>query len=135
MFLLTYPRRELRRRLRQTVLVSLGLAVGVGLVITVTAVSRGVRDAQDTALTNLYGVGTDITVTVAADCPGDQTVARPLLQKLQSGTLAPGESIRGDSWSATAPRRACRATGSAGWARRRSPGSGGCPVCWRRPAA
>jgi putative ABC transport system permease protein len=71
LFLLTYLRRELRRRLRQTILVSFGLAVGIGLVITVTAVSRGVRDAQKTALANLYGVGTDITVTVAADGPGD----------------------------------------------------------------
>jgi putative ABC transport system permease protein len=96
MFLITYLRRELRRRLRQSVLVSLGLGVGIGLVITVTAVSRGVQDAQDTALTNLYGVGTDITVTAAADGPGDQTAANPLLEKLQSGTLAPGESIRGD---------------------------------------
>jgi putative ABC transport system permease protein len=96
MFLITYLRRELRRRLRQTVLVTLGLAMGIGLVITVTAVSRGVQDAQDTALTNLYGVGTDITVTAAADGPGDQTAVNPLLEKLQSGTLASGESIRGD---------------------------------------
>lgn len=96
MFLLTYLRRELRRRLRQTILVSFGLAVGIGLAMTVTAVSRGVRDAQDTALANLYGVGTDITVTAAADGPGDQTAANPLLERLQSGSLAPGESIRGD---------------------------------------
>jgi putative ABC transport system permease protein len=96
MFPITYLRRELRWRLRQSVFVSLGLAVGIGLVITVTAVSRGVQDAQDTALTSLYGVGTDITVTAAADGPGDQTATNSLLQKLQSGTLAPGESIRGD---------------------------------------
>jgi putative ABC transport system permease protein len=95
LFLLTYLRRELPR-LRQTILVSFGLAVGIGLVITVTAVSRGVRDAQKTALANLYSVGTDITVTVAADGPGDQTAASPLLERLQSGSLAPGESIRGD---------------------------------------
>jgi putative ABC transport system permease protein len=95
-FLLTYLRRELRRRLRQTILVSLGLAVGIGLAITVTAVSRGVRAAQDTALANLYGLGTDITVTAAADGPGDQSATNPLLEKLQSGSLAPGASIRGD---------------------------------------
>jgi putative ABC transport system permease protein len=96
MFLITYLRRELRRRLRQTVFVSLGLGVGIGLVVTVTAVSKGVRDAQDTALRNLYGVGTDITVTAAASGPGDQTATRPLLKRLQSGALAPGESVRGD---------------------------------------
>jgi putative ABC transport system permease protein len=54
-----YLRRELRRRLRQTIFVSLGLAVGIGLAITVTAVSGGVRGGQDTALANLYGVGTE----------------------------------------------------------------------------
>jgi putative ABC transport system permease protein len=95
-FLLTYLRRELRRRLRQSILVSFGLAVGIGLAITVTAVSGGVRGAQDTALANLYGVGTDITVTAAADGPGDQTATNPFLEKLQSGSLAPGDSIRGD---------------------------------------
>jgi putative ABC transport system permease protein len=63
---LTYLRRELRRRLRQAVLISLGLAVGVGLVITVTAASSGIQDAQGTALHALYGVGTDMTVTKAA---------------------------------------------------------------------
>jgi ABC-type lipoprotein release transport system permease subunit len=135
LFLLTYLRRELRRRLRQTILVSFGLAVGIGLVITVTAVSRGVRDAQKTALANLYGVGTDITVTVAADGPGDQTAASPLLERLQSGSLAPGESIRGDFLVGYGTQRACRAAGSAGWGRRRSPGSRGSPVWRRRPVA
>jgi putative ABC transport system permease protein len=96
MFLLTYLRRELRRRLRQTVFVSAGLALGIGLAITATAVSAGVKDAQDSVLTNLYGVGTDITVTTAADGPGDLDATNPFLEKLQSGTLEPGESITGD---------------------------------------
>lgn len=58
-----YLWREIRRRLRQAVFISLGLALGVGLVITVTAASAGVRDAQSTVLHSLYGVGTDVTVT------------------------------------------------------------------------
>jgi ABC-type antimicrobial peptide transport system permease subunit len=62
---LTYLRRELRRRLRQASFVALGLAVGVGLVITVTAAAAGVKNAQGTVLRALYGVGTDITVTKA----------------------------------------------------------------------
>jgi putative ABC transport system permease protein len=62
----TYLRRELRRRLRQAVFISLGLAVGIGLVITVTAASSGIQDAQGTVLHALYGVGTDVTVTKAA---------------------------------------------------------------------
>jgi ABC-type antimicrobial peptide transport system permease subunit len=59
----TYLGRELRRRFRQSAFAALGLAVGIGLVITVTAASSGVRDAQSTVLHSLYGVGTDITVT------------------------------------------------------------------------
>ena len=61
----TYLRRELRRRMRQAVLIAFGLAVGIGLVITVTALSTGVRNAQGTVLHSLYGVGTDVTVTRA----------------------------------------------------------------------
>ncbi|MGH3423034.1 MAG: ABC transporter permease, partial [Streptosporangiaceae bacterium] len=61
----TYLGRELRRRMRQAVFIALGLAVGIGLVITVTAASSGVKDAQGTVLHSLYGVGTDITVTKA----------------------------------------------------------------------
>ena len=61
----TYLRRELRRRMRQAILIAFGLAVGIGLVITVTALSTGVRNAQGTVLHSLYGVGTDVTVTRA----------------------------------------------------------------------
>ena len=45
MFFLTYLRRELRHRMRQAVVIVAGLAVGAGLVITVTALSSGVRSA------------------------------------------------------------------------------------------
>jgi ABC-type lipoprotein release transport system permease subunit len=61
----TYLRRELRGRMRQAILIASGLAVGIGLVITVTALSAGVRNAQGTVLHSLYGVGTDVTVTRA----------------------------------------------------------------------
>jgi putative ABC transport system permease protein len=63
MFFFTYLARELRRRMRQAVFIALGLAVGVGLVITVTAASSGVQNAEAGVLKGLYGVGTDITVT------------------------------------------------------------------------
>ena len=59
----TYLRRELRRRIRQATFIALGLAVGIGLVITVTAASSGVKSAEGSVLKNLYGVGTDATVT------------------------------------------------------------------------
>ena len=65
----TYLRRELRRRMRQAILIAFGLAVGIGLVITVTALSAGVRNAQGTVLHSLYGVGTDVTVTQAPAAP------------------------------------------------------------------
>ena len=61
-----YLSRELRRRSRQALVVSLGLAVGIGLVVAVTAMATGVKQAQGTVLHSLYGVGTDITVTRAA---------------------------------------------------------------------
>ena len=61
----TYLGRELRRRMRQASFIALGLAVGIGLVITVTAASSGLKNAQGTVLHSLYGVGTDITVTKA----------------------------------------------------------------------
>jgi hypothetical protein len=35
MFFVTYLRRELRRRMRQAIFVALGLAAGIGLVVTV----------------------------------------------------------------------------------------------------
>ena len=61
----TYLLRELRRRIRQASLIALGLALGIGLVITVTALSSGVKNAQGEVLHSLYGVGTDITVSQA----------------------------------------------------------------------
>jgi putative ABC transport system permease protein len=73
MFFFTYLARELRRRLRQTVFIALGLAIGVGLVLTVTAASAGVRNAQAGVLKGLYGVGTDVTVSgpaPSAQAPG-----------------------------------------------------------------
>jgi putative ABC transport system permease protein len=63
MFFITYLRRELRRRMLQGVFVALGLALGVGLVVTVAAVSAGVDKAQAGVLGALDGVGTDVTVT------------------------------------------------------------------------
>jgi ABC-type lipoprotein release transport system permease subunit len=60
---ITYLLRELRRRMRQAIFIAAGLALGVGLVITVTAASDGVSATQATVLHSLYGVGTDVTVT------------------------------------------------------------------------
>ena len=79
MFFITYLRRELRRRMRQSVFVALGLALGIGLVITVIGASNGVKSAQSKVLADLYGVGTDLTVTTTpsppkGDSPGSQGI-------------------------------------------------------------
>jgi ABC-type antimicrobial peptide transport system permease subunit len=63
MFYLRYLAAELRRRKGRTILTALGLAVGVGLVVTVTALSRGLDDAQSEVLEPLTGVGTDMSVS------------------------------------------------------------------------
>jgi hypothetical protein len=62
-FTLTFLRGELRGRLRQALLIALGLGLGVGLVITVTASSAGISNAQRTVLHSLYGIGNDLTIT------------------------------------------------------------------------
>lgn len=69
-FYFTYLRRELQHRRRQALLAAAGLAVGVGLVVTVTAATAGVSGAEAAVLHSLYGVGTDVSVTKAAPDPG-----------------------------------------------------------------
>lgn len=67
---LTYLRRELSGRKKQTAIVAAGLALAIALVIIVNALAAGVRDAQTSALASVYGVGTDLTVTGAETGPG-----------------------------------------------------------------
>lgn len=63
MFYLRYLSAELRRRPGRTTLTALGLAVGVGLVVIVGALSQGLDDAQGEVLEPLTGVGTDLSVS------------------------------------------------------------------------
>ncbi|MEV6587673.1 ABC transporter permease [Streptomyces acidicola] len=63
----TYLRRELRRRRKAALVVASGLALGIALVIVVSSVSSGMEKAQDKVLQSLYGLGTDMTVTKAAE--------------------------------------------------------------------
>jgi putative ABC transport system permease protein len=63
MFYLHYMLCELRRRKGRTLLTALGLGVGVGLVVTVAALTTGLDRAQDKVLEPLTGVGTDMSVT------------------------------------------------------------------------
>ncbi|MFD9393709.1 ABC transporter permease [Streptomyces sp. NPDC060000] len=75
----TYLRRELRRRRKAALVVASGLALGIALVIVVTAVSSGMGKAQDKVLQSLYGLGTDMTVTKAAS-PTASASDRPRFQ-------------------------------------------------------
>ena len=63
MFYVSYVLAELRRRRGRTILTALGLAVGVGLVVTVNSLSTGLDHAQRKVLEPLTGVGTDMTVS------------------------------------------------------------------------
>ncbi|KQS22777.1 ABC transporter permease [Frigoribacterium sp. Leaf186] len=65
----TYLRRELGNRRKQTVVIAIGMALAIALVIIVNGVATGVRNAQSSVLESVYGVGTDVTVTQAAE-PG-----------------------------------------------------------------
>jgi len=67
MFFLAYMLSELRRRSGRTVLTALGLGLGVGLVVTVNALSTGLDRAQAQILEPLTGVGTDMSVSRPID--------------------------------------------------------------------
>ncbi|MCN9243877.1 ABC transporter permease [Streptomyces sp. RY43-2] len=73
----TYLRRELRRRRKAALVVASGLALGIALVIVVNSVSSGMGKAQDKVLQSLYGLGTDMTVTKAAESPKSGDAQRP----------------------------------------------------------
>ena len=62
MFYIRYLGAELRRRKGRTILTATCLALGVGLVVSVTALSAGLDDAQSEVLEPLTGVGTEMTV-------------------------------------------------------------------------
>jgi ABC-type antimicrobial peptide transport system permease subunit len=68
-FYVKYMFSELRRRKGRTLLTAFGLAVGVGLVVTVSALSTGLDNAQAKVLKPLTGVGTDMSVTRPISIP------------------------------------------------------------------
>jgi putative ABC transport system permease protein len=70
-FYVRYLSAELRRRPGRTALTALGLAVGVGLVVIVGALSTGLDDAQEEVLEPLTGVGTDLSVSRPLAVPDD----------------------------------------------------------------
>ena len=82
--------------MRQAIFISLGLALGIGLVITVVAASNGVRNSQATVLHSLYGVGTDVTVTrpPAKGSGGPTSFGfKQDIRKVRTGQVAAGTKI------------------------------------------
>ncbi|PZF58887.1 ABC transporter permease [Curtobacterium sp. MCSS17_008] len=73
---LTYLRRELTNRRKQTVVVAVGMALAIALVVIVSSVASGVQAAQTSVLQSVYGVGTDITVT-KTEQPSSSSTGRP----------------------------------------------------------
>jgi hypothetical protein len=73
---MTYLRRELAGRKKQTIIVAAGLAIAIALVMIVNSLAAGVSAAQAKALESVYGVGTDLTVTGAQAEPGGGGGAR-----------------------------------------------------------
>ncbi|MET0725148.1 MAG: ABC transporter permease [Leifsonia sp.] len=73
----TYLRRELAGRRKQTAIIAIGMGLAIALVIIVTSISSGVKNAQATVLESVYGVGTDITVSQAATAPTDDGTGGP----------------------------------------------------------
>ncbi|GAA5197196.1 ABC transporter permease [Microbacterium jejuense] len=67
---MTYLRRELAGRKKQTIIVAAGLAIAIALVMIVNSLAAGVSAAQAKALESVYGVGTDLTVSGAQAEPG-----------------------------------------------------------------
>jgi putative ABC transport system permease protein len=65
----TYLRRELVNRRKQTIIIATGMALAIALVIIVSSVAAGVQGAQSSVLASVYGVGTDITISQAAEAP------------------------------------------------------------------
>ncbi len=103
-FYLTYLRQELTRRLGRTILTVCGLAVGVALVVAVTALSSGLDKAQKTVLGPLAGVGTDLTVTKQEFVPGPLTAALTGgLQTDLSKLGKPGDHFETDNFFDTQP--------------------------------
>lgn len=91
-FELTYIRHELTRRLARTILTVLGLAIGIGLVIAITALTTGLNQAQSRVLNPLGSVGTDLLVTRPVNLQqlgqtqssGQSTQRPPTLQDVQA---------------------------------------------------
>lgn len=90
--LFKYIRRELLLRWTRTVLTALGLAIGVGLVMSIMGVANGLSNTQQQVLSPLSSVGTDIIVTrtVGAVTTDSTTTTNPFSQGAGGGGFGGG---------------------------------------------
>ncbi|WP_109210858.1 MULTISPECIES: ABC transporter permease [Microbacterium] len=102
---MTYLRRELAGRKKQTIIVAAGLAIAIALVMIVNALAAGVSAAQAQALESVYGVGTDLTVTGAQAEPGEGGPARFDFGEDGGSTAADGTTELSQSRLVTEPMR------------------------------
>ena len=100
MFYLSYLRSELLRRRGRTILTLLGLALGVALVIVISALSRGLDQAQKTALNPLSSIGTDLTVTAQEEGYGGGAFANRMLETNLASLGKAGQHFSYDTFSA-----------------------------------
>ena len=89
MFSLGYAWNELRRRWGRTLVTAFGLAAGVGLVMGIIGVSQGLSDAQNSVLSPLGSVGTDIIVTRTVAPTTSQTTTTTTLPSFRGGGSFP----------------------------------------------
>lgn len=114
MFSLGYVWNELRRRWGRTLVTAFGLAAGVGLVMGIIGVSQGLSDAQNSVLSPLGSVGTDIIVT--------RTIAPTTTKTSTTTTTTPSSRTGGFNGSGgTSPSRG---SGGGGFFARGVPGAG-----------
>jgi len=89
-FSLGYAWNELRRRWGRTLVTAFGLAAGVGLVMGIIGVSQGLSDAQNSVLSPLGSVGTDIIVTRTVAATTSQTTTTTTVPSFRGGGTFPG---------------------------------------------
>ncbi|WIB59218.1 FtsX-like permease family protein [Curtobacterium sp. MCLR17_007] len=88
---LTYLRRELTNRRKQTAVIAIGMALAIALVVIVSSIAGGVQAAQSSVLQSVYGVGTDITVT-KTETPSSTNGGRPSFDFGDQGSSGSGST-------------------------------------------
>ena len=103
MFSPSYAWHELRRRFGRTLVTALGLAAGVGLVMSIIGVSDGLSAAQNSVLSPLGSVGTNVIVTRTVAATTNKNASSIDDEQLRS---PPGAAAAADSSGKASPGQA-----------------------------